>query len=112
MGVDGSVESVVRGAMVVVGVSGGIDVHTAAFLREELATVLDADPDLVVDLTGVTFMDSTGLGVLVSASKKACRYGGAPATGHQERQDPQELPDHRPHRGVRHPPDPGGRDPS
>ena len=46
-------------------------------MREKLADLIDADhTDVVVDLTGVTFMDSTGLGVLVGALKKVRGYGG------------------------------------
>jgi anti-sigma B factor antagonist len=74
---DVSVHSVVHGDQVVVQVAGEIDVYTAASLREKLAELIDADhTDVIVDLTGVTFMDSTGLGVLVGALKKVRGYGG------------------------------------
>ncbi len=74
---DVSVHTVVHGDQVVVQVAGEIDVYTAASLREKLAELIDADhTDVVVDLTGVTFMDSTGLGVLVGALKKVRGYGG------------------------------------
>lgn len=74
---DVSVHTVVHGDTVVVQVAGEIDVYTAASLREKLADLIDADhTDVVVDLTGVTFMDSTGLGVLVGALKKVRGYGG------------------------------------
>ena len=74
---DVSVHTVVHGDTVVVQVAGEIDVYTAASLREKLADLIDADhTDVVVDLTRVTFMDSTGLGVLVGALKKVRGYGG------------------------------------
>jgi anti-sigma B factor antagonist len=74
---DVSVHTVVHGDVVVVQVAGEIDVYTAASLREKLADLIDADhTDVVVDLTGVTFMDSTGLGVLVGALKKVRGFGG------------------------------------
>ena len=74
---DVSVHTVVHGDQVVVQVAGEIDVYTAASLRDKLADLIDADhTDVVVDLTGVTFMDSTGLGVLVGALKKVRGYGG------------------------------------
>ena len=74
---DVSVHTEVHGDVVVVKVAGEIDVYTAASLREKLADLIDADhTDVVVDLTGVTFMDSTGLGVLVGALKKVRGYGG------------------------------------
>lgn len=65
------------GVRTVVHVTGEIDVYTAPVLREELATLVDGGHvDLVVDLTGVPFMDSTGLGVLVGALKKVKTHGG------------------------------------
>lgn len=74
---DVSVHTVVHGEQVVVQVAGEIDVYTAASLREKLADLIDADhTDVIVDLTGVTFMDSTGLGVLVGALKKVRGFGG------------------------------------
>ena len=51
----------------VVRVSGEIDVATAPKLRDSLAGV---DGDVVVDLSGVTFMDSTALGALVAAASR------------------------------------------
>lgn len=54
----------------VVHVSGEIDVYTAPALRERLDEEIDKGRHhLVVDLSGVTFMDSTGLGVLVGRLK-------------------------------------------
>lgn len=72
-----SVTSRERGDFTVVEVVGEIDVYTASVLREKLADLIDADhTDLVVDLTGVGFMDSTGLGVLVGGLKKVRGFGG------------------------------------
>jgi len=46
---------------------GELDLHTAPALQTELDTVIEARPRLlVVDLSGVEFMDSTGLSVIVS----------------------------------------------
>ena len=48
----------------VVIVSGSLDIATAPALREALLTlVADRDASVVVDLDGVDFIDSTGLGV-------------------------------------------------
>lgn len=72
-----SVTSRTSGDRTIVQVAGEIDVYTAPTLREELATQQDAGAvDLVIDLTGVPFMDSTGLGVLVGALKRARTTGG------------------------------------
>lgn len=77
VGVDVTVTSRADGDRTVVEVTGEIDVYTAPALREELTHLIDAEhTDLVVDLTAVSFMDSTGLGVLVGALKKIRTLGG------------------------------------
>jgi anti-sigma B factor antagonist len=58
-------------------VSGEIDVYTAPALREKIiALVEDGTRVLIVDLTHVEFLDSTGLGVLVGALKRLRGIGG------------------------------------
>ncbi|MBO0899522.1 STAS domain-containing protein [Cellulomonas sp. zg-ZUI222] len=65
------------GVRTVLHVTGEIDVASADRLRERVSVLLsDGRTDLVVDLTGVTFMDSTGLGLLVGALKRARLLGG------------------------------------
>ncbi|WP_412538604.1 STAS domain-containing protein [Longispora sp. K20-0274] len=60
-----------HGPVTVVAVAGEIDVGTAAGLDRRLTAVLDAGRvRLVIDLTGVTFCDSTGIGVLVNAARR------------------------------------------
>lgn len=75
------------GAPSVVTVSGEVDVHSAPQLRDGLTSVLSASDNsasaaassaascVVVDLTGVTFLDSTGLGALVAARTLAGERG-------------------------------------
>ncbi len=59
-------------------VGGEVDVYSAPSLRERLAALLSpASPSLVVDLSRIAFIDSTGLGVLVAAQNKAAELGGA-----------------------------------
>jgi anti-sigma B factor antagonist len=54
----------------VVAVRGEIDVATSAALRDELYAVIDGGSTaLVVDLSGLGFIDSSGLGVLVGSLK-------------------------------------------
>lgn len=61
----------------VIAVSGEIDVATAPQLRECLHRVIaDGDATIVLDLLGVTFLDSTALGVLVGALKRCREVGG------------------------------------
>lgn len=65
------------GAHTVVDVEGEIDVATADELRHRLTGHLDEGrTDLVVNLSGVQFMDSTGLGVLVGVLKRTRSAGG------------------------------------
>jgi anti-sigma B factor antagonist len=55
----------------IVEVTGEIDIDSAPRLREVLSTATDEGADrLVFDLSGVTFVDSIGLGVFVLARKK------------------------------------------
>ncbi|MBX3314460.1 MAG: STAS domain-containing protein [Actinobacteria bacterium] len=60
-----------HGEWSVLRVGGEVDVATAPRLREQLiALVNDQRFLLVVDLTDVDFIDSTGLGVLIGALKR------------------------------------------
>jgi anti-sigma B factor antagonist len=71
------VNSIHRDGWWVVSVSGEIDVHSGPSLRDHLLTALaQGEHDLVVDLAGVSFLDSSGLGVLVTAHKRARAAGG------------------------------------
>jgi anti-sigma B factor antagonist len=56
----------------VVAVSGELDLYTAPQLREELLLALSAPlSGLVVDLDDLVFLDSTGLGLLIGAMRRA-----------------------------------------
>ncbi len=61
----------------VVAVTGELDVFTAPQLEAALQDQIgQGHADLVVDLSGVEFLDSTGLGVMVKALKWAREAGG------------------------------------
>jgi anti-sigma B factor antagonist len=68
-------EPIIAGDCAVVRVSGEIDVSTAPDLRDVLSH--PGTDHLVVDLRGVAFLDSTGLGVLVGALKRLQKRGGS-----------------------------------
>lgn len=62
---------------VVARIYGDLDVATAPRLREQLvAAVTDGRVNLVLDLDGVQFLDSTGLGVIVGLLKRTRTQGG------------------------------------
>lgn len=50
---------------------GEIDVYTAPSLQDTLAQVMEGGRPLVLDLSQVHFIDSTGLGVLVGGLQRA-----------------------------------------
>lgn len=61
----------------VVAVSGEVDLSTAPTLRDHLLDRVElGERRLVVDLSDVGFLDSTGLGVLVMAYRAATQAGG------------------------------------
>jgi anti-anti-sigma factor len=65
-----------RGA-VIAEVTGDMDMSTVAGLRERLFGLADSGQPLIVDLNRITFIDSAGLGVLVSAARRADGHGGS-----------------------------------
>ena len=75
--VDLSLSTRTEGDRTVVTVGGEIDVYTAPKLREQLIDLVSGGKyHLVVDMEGVDFLDSTGLGVLVGGLKRMRGIGG------------------------------------
>lgn len=61
----------------VVSVHGEVDIASAPRLREVIiGLVTEGHTEIIVDLEGVDFLDSTGLGVLVGALKRVRTHGG------------------------------------
>lgn len=84
------VEAWIDRGRVVVEVRGEVDRYSAGMLREELARVAAPRPlRIAVVMSGVTFLDSSGIGVLLGAVKRAGASGGRVAlvgcSGHVER---------------------------
>jgi anti-sigma B factor antagonist len=57
-------------------VNGRVDSNTAPELQEKLATLVKAQPRLVVNLRDVPFLSSAGLRVLLTEMQAAKRAGG------------------------------------
>ena len=57
--------------------AGRLDLQTAADFRQRVTDAVEAGRSaVVIDLAGVTFMDSSGLGALIAALKTARQAGG------------------------------------
>ena len=57
--------------------SGDLDVYTVGSLRDALGQMVEQDsPRVVVDLDGVPFMDSSGLGALMGGVRRMREAGG------------------------------------
>jgi anti-sigma B factor antagonist len=65
------------GDRAVVSLEGELDLATAPQLREQLVTLAEADSVIVVDLTNLAFIDSTGLSVLVMGLNRSRAAGGS-----------------------------------
>ena len=69
--IDIKVETRTEGDWSIIDVAGEVDVFTAPKLREQILSLVGQGANhLVVNLDGVDFMDSTGLGVLVGGLKR------------------------------------------
>jgi anti-sigma B factor antagonist len=77
MGTELSVKVRRERGVVIADVTGDIDVSTVSGLRERLLGLADAGEPLIVDLNSVSFIDSTGLGVLVAVARRADARGGS-----------------------------------
>lgn len=64
-------------ASTVITLSGDIDIETAPALREQLAALPPRVRTVVVDLSDVEFLDSSGVGALVGAADALRAAGGS-----------------------------------
>ena len=66
------------GGIHILAVTGELDVSNVGGLHRQIVTALDTGPArIVVDLTGTTHMDSSGLAELLAAHQRALDAGGA-----------------------------------
>lgn len=71
-------EATRRGRRIHARLSGELDHHSANAVRDKLDKLI-ADPailELLLDLSGVTFMDSSGLGVILGRYRALANRGG------------------------------------
>lgn len=61
---------------IVLAVTGEIDMSTGQAFRDALDHAVERSHDVVVDLAGVSFMDSTGLNALIRGAQQAQRLAG------------------------------------
>lgn len=66
------------GKILIVNVDGELDHHTAQVLKGKIQEDLDKGVvrHIVLDLTGLSFMDSSGLGVLLGRYKELSKWQG------------------------------------
>ena len=87
-GLDFGVEIIPAGGTAVVAVRGDVDLASAPRVVEALTAAVENHPAVLVDLCECTFMDSVGIGTVLSAARQAkardvrfavaCTPGGAP----------------------------------
>jgi len=65
------------GAALLFKLRGTLDLATAPTLRAALGEAQEKNKDVVVDLTHVEFIDSTGLGALIGAHRRAAEQDGS-----------------------------------
>nr|CAA9215482.1 hypothetical protein AVDCRST_MAG63-205 [uncultured Armatimonadetes bacterium] len=61
----------------VLDLTGEVDSYNSPKLRETMVALIDeGSPDIVINMTGVDYIDSTGLGTLVGGLKRASEKSG------------------------------------
>lgn len=67
-----------RGAALIFRLRGSLDIATSPTLRAALVDATEHDAkEIVVDLSQLEFLDSTGLGALIGAHRRSAERGGA-----------------------------------
>lgn len=67
-----------QGSSLIVHLSGELDHHSAARVRQEMDRLLQdaAIKELILDLKGLEFMDSSGIGLLMGRYRTLSKRGG------------------------------------
>jgi anti-sigma B factor antagonist len=75
--IDLTVRSSVVDGWTILSIEGEVDLYSAPAVRDAALAAMDSGVDhLVLDLTAVPFMDSSGLGVIVACLKRLREMGG------------------------------------
>jgi len=72
------VEIINTGERVTAGINGDIDHHSAANIRTQIDAVLENSTPkmLILDFSGVKFMDSSGIGLILGRKRVLDTFGG------------------------------------
>lgn len=65
------------GTAVLFKLRGTLDIATSPTLRAAMSEAQETKKNVVVDLTQIEFLDSTGLGALIGAHRRAAEHGGS-----------------------------------
>jgi anti-sigma B factor antagonist len=66
------------GSIQLFSLGGSLDIATSPSLRAALLSAAEGEKhEIIVDLTGLEFLDSTGLGALIGAHKRASEHHGS-----------------------------------
>jgi anti-sigma B factor antagonist len=67
----------VAGARTVLVLDGDLDVHSSPLVQQAVARAIDEGAsEVVLDLAGIRFVDSSGIGVLIACHKRASTQHG------------------------------------
>lgn len=74
----GSIKAVRRnGSAIIVALAGAVDLHHTPEVHKALVAACEQRPQrLIVELTGVSYMDSSGIGTLVDVFRRVNAYKG------------------------------------
>jgi len=62
---------------ILIELSGEIDIATAAVIEDELRRAEESEELIVLDLGGISFMDSTGLRIVIAGDQRMRERGGS-----------------------------------
>ncbi|MCW2889336.1 MAG: hypothetical protein QOE54_3122 [Streptosporangiaceae bacterium] len=71
-----TVSSHAHGVFTVVTLAGELDLSTAPLVEQKVLSSSESHPHLVFDMSGITFMDSIGVRVMVKAHAHVRKFGG------------------------------------